>query len=143
MMKFSKTTNKERKDPRIRICDIIIGIQAIVIVFLALGLAGEFVDATENGYKAYSFHYSMEDGRYASMVEKYHYNEAYDIRETSDLSEYYGVARYYEAASLYKAYLELGETEQAETYKAAMDAAQAQMGTYAAEADKIQAQLGF
>lgn len=132
-----------RKDPRILVCDIIIGIQAIVIVFLALALSAEFVDVTDNGYKSNSLRYCMEDGRYASMVERYHYNEAYDVRETSELSEYYGVARYYEAASLYKAYLTLGDEDTAARYKAAMDEAYDQMGAYAPEAERIESQLGI
>lgn len=141
-MKLRGFIQNLRNNPKIAICDIIIAVQAIVIVAMAMGLSAELAISQFKGYEDYSFYYSMKDGQYERMVRMYHYNEAYDVRQTSELTEYYGVARYYEAASLYKAYLASGDTQKAADYKATMDEVQDQMGAFSSQADAIEEQLG-
>lgn len=131
------------KNPKVVICDLIIGVLAVVIVIMVLAISSEVVVSWDGGYSENSLYYNMRDGRYANMVEMVRYNEACGVKETDALAEYYGVAHYYEAASLYKAYLELGDTEQADAYKAAMEEAQEEMGAYAPEVSAIKEQLGF
>lgn len=142
-MRANKSGQKVRKEPRILICDIIITIQAVVIVIIALALVWEITNTFDSSYAARSFHYDMQAGRYDDMVEMYHYNEARGYKVTDELSEYYGVARYYEAASLYKAYLAVGNEDEAERCKSAMEEAAAQMGAFAPETAAIETQLGF
>ena len=133
----------KRKNPLHLLLDILIGILCLALVGAAAFALSSYQDSFGWEYDADSFYYRLSDGDYASMVEMYYLNEAYDVKPDEELCMYYGAAKYFEAASWYKAYLDAGEDERAAEYLARMTAAEEEMGALSMVAQDMRVALGI
>lgn len=133
----------KNRDVRVTVLNIVIVILAIILLVLVSITVETVREPDYISYNGeYTFIYCMEDENYGNMARYYYQNCGSARKEDAELQEYYGVAKYFEAAFFHKAHMEAGDTVRADKYKAAMDAAAAQMGEFAFVADKIDKQLG-
>ena len=137
-----RNSEQDRKTKgKILILNIAIVLLALILIPFIFIFLEEWKYSRHTGYKENTFAYRLEDGRYGSMVEYYHENEANHIEDNGNITEYYAVARFYEAALYYKAFLDAGDDARAAVYAEKMKAAQRDLGSLEGFDKKILKQL--
>lgn len=115
----------------------------LVLVIMCIVTAKEFSSGASWYADEDAFYYGIKDENYSYVVDAYHQNAVTKYADEKELQEYYGVAKYFEAASLYHAYDTVGNVEIAQRFKAKMDAAVAEMGSWVVAKDPIDKRLGL
>ena len=104
-LKTAAGNRKKYSDSKIVICDVIIAILCIVLLFCIAGTTSEFYTTFHcSVYPKNSFYYRLEDEDYSEMLRMYYENNNSDQKTDPELKEYYGIAKYYEAAVNHRLY---------------------------------------
>ena len=127
----------------VRTLDVIIVILCVIFLVSVAGVISSFLEEGNDGYKAYSFQYALEDGDYYRMVRYTDLNRSEKFREDDpEYLEYYAIADYYKATWHVNLYQKTGEKDMEKLWREKQAEAKSKLGFYAEEAKKIEEKIG-
>ena len=122
---------------------LIVVLSFLIILFTCTGTF-EMIDSLRSyTISEDSLVYTLQDGRYGTLVSYYHKNMAANVKPTETMEECYAIARYYEAAIDYKLAIQENDLELNQTIKEKMETASKEMGALSYAEKEINELLGI